>query len=547
MSKITGLIHEILLVRKVLPVRLTVKTKIWMTVITIVLLFSFFVLLYLPAIQERSLLSNFNKEVQNHANTVALGVKIAMTEQNFEGVKTAMDFVKKDPHLEFVSLLQIDTTWNKNHSEYKINKTIFKTFPEDKKIDLNALSNDFRIVKRASFMTPLMNGEILLASSTEEIIETKKQIRITSLLFSILVFTVGIVIGFGLAKNISVPVLELRDAATKVGNGDLTQRVNSKSRDEIGELGIAFNKMVADLSRASKEIEDRTNELVLEKKKSDELLEDLKKTLADLNETQEQLIGQEKLASIGQLTKGLLDRLLNPLNYINNFSAVSKDFLLESKELIEVEKYVSDEVIRDDLIPLLNMTEANVDKILEHGTSLSRIIRSMSKLLKVKSTIFIDTNINSFLDNQIVKYLQETKQNNDDFSAQIVTDFAAKNCTVKILPAELGSVIHSMLNNALYSLKEKASTDKTFVPKLILKTTCGGDFVELRIEDNGKGISANEIKNLFLPFFTTKPTSKGTGLGLYMSQDIIKAHKGTISVDTQEGQYTAFLIRLPTV
>ena len=150
MSKIKGIIHEILLVRKVLPVRLTVKTKIWMTVITIVLLFSFFVLLYLPAIQERSLLSNFNKEVQNHANTVALGVKIAMTEQNFEGVKTAMDFVKKDPHLEFVSLLQIDTTWTKNHSAYKINKTIFKTFPEDKKIDLNALSNDFRIVKRAS-------------------------------------------------------------------------------------------------------------------------------------------------------------------------------------------------------------------------------------------------------------------------------------------------------------------------------------------------------------------------------------------------------------
>ena len=207
MSKITGIIHEILLVRKVLPVRLTVKTKIWMTVITIVLLFSFFVLLYLPAIQEQSLLSNFNKEVQNHANTVALGVKIAMTEQNFEGVKTAMDFVKKDPHLEFVSLIQIDTTWNKNHSGYKINKTIFKTFPENTKIDLNALSNDFRIVKRATFITPLMSGEILLASSTEEIIQTKKQIRITSLLFSILVFTVGIVIGFGLAKNISVPVL----------------------------------------------------------------------------------------------------------------------------------------------------------------------------------------------------------------------------------------------------------------------------------------------------------------------------------------------------
>ena len=207
--------------------RLTVKTKIWLAVTSIVLLFSFFVLFYLPAIQEQSLLNNFNKDVQNQANTVALGVKIAMTEQNFQGVQTAMDFVKQDPLLQFVSLLQTDTVWDTRHATYRITRTVFKTYPEREKVNVDAASNDFTVVKRAAFSTPVMAGEILLASSTREIVQSKRQIRITSLFFSFVVFSIGIGIGFVLAKNISVPVLKLRDAATKVGRGDLTQRVPS--------------------------------------------------------------------------------------------------------------------------------------------------------------------------------------------------------------------------------------------------------------------------------------------------------------------------------
>src|SRR5437868_11818566 len=100
--------------------RITVKTKIWMTVLSVVLMFAFFVLFYFPSLQERYLLKNYNKEVQNLANTVALGVKIAITEENFEGVRTAMDFVKEDPHLRYVSLLQTDTGWNEAHNSYKL-------------------------------------------------------------------------------------------------------------------------------------------------------------------------------------------------------------------------------------------------------------------------------------------------------------------------------------------------------------------------------------------------------------------------------------------
>lgn len=227
---------------------LSVKGKILMTVLTVVLMFALFILLYFPARQERYLLENYNEEIENFANTVALGVKIALTEQNFEGVETAIDFVRNDPRLRFVSLIQTDTVVSPDGKDHEIRKTVFKTFPENANVIPDITSTEHFIVKSAPFTTPIMSGEILLSFSTDEIIQSRKQIRLTSILVSLVVFVIGMIIGFWLARNISKPVLALRDAANKVGEGDLTQSVKSSSRDEIGELSIAFNKMVKDLS-----------------------------------------------------------------------------------------------------------------------------------------------------------------------------------------------------------------------------------------------------------------------------------------------------------
>src|ERR1700712_1129807 len=149
--------------------RLSLKTKIWITVLTVVLLFAFFILFYFPALQETYIRKNYNNEIQNLANTVSLGVKIALKEQNFEGVQTAIDFVKKDPHLEFVSLVQMDTVWSNDHSSFKIQKKVFKTYPEHVKVSADAQSDEFQIVKRSPFATPLMSGEIMLGFNTLEI------------------------------------------------------------------------------------------------------------------------------------------------------------------------------------------------------------------------------------------------------------------------------------------------------------------------------------------------------------------------------------------
>ncbi|MCC3153293.1 ATP-binding protein [Hymenobacter sp. BT770] len=526
--------------------RLTVKTKIWLAVTSIVVLFSFFVLFYLPVIQERSLLNNFNKDVQNQANTVALGVKIAMTEQNFQGVQTAMDFVKKDPLLQFVSLLQTDTTWNATHTQYRIKRTVFRTFPERKKIDVNAMSNDSTVVQRASFSTPMMTGEVMLAFSTREIVQSKRQIRVTSLFFSFLVFSIGIGIGFGLAKNISVPVLKLRDAATKVGRGDLTQRVQSNSRDEIGELGTAFNKMVTDLSTTRHELEARTSELLVEQRKSDDLLEGLKRTLADLRETQEQLIRQEKLASIGQLTKGLVDRLLNPLSYVSNFADVSTELLAECQELLAAGAYAHDEHLQAELVSLLGMIETNTGKIKEHGSSLTRIVRSMDKLLQVKSAQFVEVDLNSFINEQLVAYRNELDEAYREVTLELIEGHNPENIGVRIVPTEMSTVLFSLLNNAMYAVYEKSLRDPEFQPMLTVATVFQEAGVEIQVHDNGAGISPVEKEQLFSPFFTTKPTSKGTGLGLFISQDIVRTHKGHITVKTQQDVCTTFTINLPT-
>lgn len=155
--------------------RITLKTKIWITVLTIVMLFAFFILFYFPAQQEKLLLNNYNKEVQNLANTVALGVRIALTEQNFEGVQTAMDFVKEDPHLSFVSLIQTDSVWNEQHTNYTIENKVFRTFPENVVINPALDYTDSLVVKTARFQAPIMNGQIMLGFTTTEIQKIKSR------------------------------------------------------------------------------------------------------------------------------------------------------------------------------------------------------------------------------------------------------------------------------------------------------------------------------------------------------------------------------------
>ena len=487
--------------------RISLQSKIWFTVCSIVLLFSFFILIYFPAQQEKYLLKNYNKEVQNLAGTVALGVKIALTEQNFEGVQTALDFVKDDPHLRFVSMIQVDTLWNADRSTFRLNRNVFKTFP-DIKIDANVLSSDSLIVKSAPFNTSIMNGEILLGFSTDEIVQSKRQIRLTSIFVSALVFIIGIFIGFWLARKISVPVLALRDAAQRVGMGDLTQNLRASARDEIGDLTHAFNKMVRDL----KEAEDK------------------------IIAAQAQLIHAEKMASLGQMTAGIAHEIQNPLNFVNNFSDINMDLIKELDDL------KSEEERRE----ILGDLKINLVKISQHGRRADSIVKSMLMHSRVSSTDRQSTDINSLCEEYLQLSYHGMRAKNIEFNCTIEKKYGDGIPQIDTMPQDIGRMLLNILNNAFYAMEEKKkSVNGDYKPTLRYTTELRGNKVFIIIRDNGMGIPQSIKEKIFDPFFTTKPTGEGTGLGLSISYDIIKAHQGDLVVDSKEGEFTEFRIALP--
>lgn len=475
---------------------------------SIVALFSFFILIYFPAQQEKYLLKNYNKEVQSLAGTVALGVKIALTEQNFEGVQTAMDFVKGDPHLRFVSMVQTDTLWNATRTSYQIKRTIFKTYPENAVVDANVQSSDSMIVKSAPFETSIMQGEILLGFSTDEIVQSKQQIRLTSIFVSSLVFIIGIFIGFWLARKISVPVLALRDAALRVGEGDRTQRLKSSARDEIGDLTLAFNKMVTDL----KQVEDK------------------------IKAAQAQLIHAEKMASLGQMTAGIAHEIQNPLNFVNNFSELNLELIKEMDETASME--VKNEILED--------IKGNLQKISQHGNRADRIVKNMLLHSRVGSSERQPTDINSLCEEYLQLSYHGLRAKNPDFNCTIEKSYGKDVPKISTMPQDIGRLLLNLLNNAFYAMEERRlKMEPGYKPILHFSTARKDRVVVIKIRDNGSGIPQSIKEKIFDPFFTTKPTGEGTGLGLSICYDIIKAHNGEMNVDSKENEFTEFLITLP--
>jgi signal transduction histidine kinase len=203
--------------------------------------------------------------------------------------------------------------------------------------------------------------------------------------------------------------------------------------------------------------------------------------------------------------------------------------------------------IKDDFAAMLGMIKNSVTKIYEHGNNTTRIVKDMQKLLKEKSKDFIETDLNSFVENRSKITFNEFKTKNKNVDIEIEFDWVQTNAKVSILPPELGEVITAIIDNSLYILNEKYNIDKSFTPKIVISTLVFENNVILKIRDNGKGIPQRDLQQIFSPFFTTKPTSKGTGLGMFMSKDIIELHKGKISIYSQEGVFTEVTIQLPTI
>ena len=298
-----------------------------------------------------------------------------------------------------------------------------------------------------------------------------------------------------------------------------------------------------------------------QKKKDFDLLEEqkaeidsqkkvLEKTLDELKSTQNQLIQSAKMASLGELTAGIAHEIQNPLNFVNNFSEVNSELITELQNEIKLGNATS-------ALSLSNDIQENQQKINHHGKRADAIVKGMLQHSRTSTGQRELTDINALANEYLRLSYFGFRARDKSFNAEIKTSFDENIGKRDIVPQDIGRVLLNLYNNAFYAVWEKNKAPRfteegvsykpcvTVSTRLVVSPPGGFRGTEIRITDNGNGISQKVLDKIFQPFYTTKPTGQGTGLGLSLSYDIIHSHGGELSVETKEGEYAEFIIRLP--
>ncbi|OKS87408.1 sensor histidine kinase [Mucilaginibacter polytrichastri] len=306
-----------------------------------------------------------------------------------------------------------------------------------------------------------------------------------------------------------------------------TRWLNSKKQRE--ELQIATQRNT-ELDRL---VTERTAELTKQKN-------ELQETVKLLQATQAQLIQQEKLASLGELTAGIAHEIQNPLNFVNNFSEVSMELIDEMEE--ELNKGDTKEAIA-----IATDIKQNLEKIIHHGKRADGIVKGMLQHSRSGGDVKEPTDINKLADEYLRLAYHGLRAKDKLFNAELVTHFTENLPEVNIISQDVGRVLLNLFNNAFYATQhKKANAGADYKPTIELSTTLDGKNIRITVKDNGMGIPDAIRDKIMQPFFTTKPTGEGTGLGLSLSYDIIvKGHGGNIEIESKEGEFTEFIISLP--
>ena len=272
---------------------------------------------------------------------------------------------------------------------------------------------------------------------------------------------------------------------------------------------------------------------------------DLSKSLEELRATQDRLVQTEKLASLGQLTAGIAHEIKNPLNFVNNFSALSAELVDEMSELLQ-EAGLNEER-REELYEIRDLLKSNLEKVVQHGKRADSIVKNMLLHSRSGSGERWPVEINAVVDESLNLAYHGARAERQDFNITLERDFDPLAGSVEIYPQEITRVFLNLISNGIYAAtKRAAEAGRNFEPRLKAATRDLGDQVEVRILDNGMGIPSELKEKIFNPFFTTKPAGEGTGLGLSISHDIVvKQHGGRIVVTTEPGAFTEFILTLP--
>lgn len=268
----------------------------------------------------------------------------------------------------------------------------------------------------------------------------------------------------------------------------------------------------------------------------------IEKAYTELKSTQAQLIQSEKMASLGELTAGIAHEIQNPLNFVNNFADVNTELINELEQ--EADKGNIEEVKA-----IAKNIKGNEEKINLHGKRADSIVKGMLQHSRTSSGQKEPTDINALADEYLRLAYHGLRAKDHSFNATMKTDYDQSIGNIRIIPQDIGRVILNLLTNAFYTVSAEALAkgNSNYIPTVTVSTRKLTDKVEIKVKDNGNGIPQKIIDKIFQPFFTTKPTGQGTGLGLSLAYDIIKTHGGEIKVETREGQGSEFVIQLPIV
>ena len=352
---------------------------------------------------------------------------------------------------------------------------------------------------------------------------------------------------FFFRSSIIRPLERLRKGVQRVNEGNLDTEVPVGVRDEIGYLAHHFNQMTRSLKTAEEELkayaenlEERVSDRTAELKSKNKELE---KTLGELRQAQDQLVQQEKLASLGQLTAGIAHEIKNPLNFVNNFSELSLELLEEARETVEP----SDSGSKDaELASILDDIEDNLRKIHEHGNRADRIVKSMLQHSRGGKGTKQPTDLNALIEEYLNLSFHGMRAGTNPINVDLNTELDRSIGEIEINPEDISRVLINLFNNAFDAMSEKLEEQKDYQPQLTVRTYCDDGQVVIEVEDNGPGIPKEIREDIMQPFFTTKKGTAGTGLGLSITHDIIKSHGGNIEIESEENSFTKFNISIPT-
>ena len=365
----------------------------------------------------------------------------------------------------------------------------------------------------------------------------------------VLLFTLNVVgivalvlIGWLLVGRVLVRrITSLAASMRRMAGGDLETSVDVGGHDEVTDMADAlevFRQHALEVQRLN------LVEMLAEEVRAKNV--ELEGVLNDLRRAQDQVVLQEKLAALGQLTAGVAHEIKNPLNFIKNFSEISRELSEEMKEILDEGAAKLDDKTREELDDVTGELDTSLGKIVEHSLRADSIVRGMLSHSRESSGELESVDVNAMLMEYANLAYHSRRALDNEFNVTFHQEFDEGAGEIQAVPQDMSRVFLNLVTNACQATDERRKGESgDYEPTLWLKTRRDDEMVEVQVRDNGTGIPDSVVAKIFEPFFTTKATNEGTGLGLSISNDIVRRHGGEMRVDSREGEFTEFTVRLP--